>query len=97
MPMRVGDPPPEIIEEMNEMARELTAKLIPVLEQSRLDVAAMVLAMLLGQNLAVVVRDHDIDLETLVDRAILGVRTSAQHELTDAPDVDAGGKPHLNS
>lgn len=89
MPMVAGDPPEHIAEEMQKLAAELTAQLIPPLEASRLDIAAMVLAMLLGQNLAAAVRDHNIQLETLVDRAIEAVRFHAQRELADAPDAES--------
>lgn len=81
-------PSEEVSAEMNELARELTVELIPVLNNSRLDIAAMVMAMLLGQNLAAVMRQSDgaIPLETLVDRIALAVRSSAEQELSDEPD-----------
>lgn len=88
MPYKKVDEENVVTSEMREQAHELFHAIIGPLEDARHDVAAMVLASLLGQNLAHVVRHSDIPLETLVDRATLAVRTNAQMELDNAHAED---------
>lgn len=79
-----SDLPEEVTREMMKEAEALTAKLIPALNESRIDIAAMVLSMLLGQNIAHVLKNSsEHTLETLVDRITLSVRTSAEASLAD--------------
>jgi hypothetical protein len=93
----LGNEVPEgVTKEMMELSRELTSQLIPILNETRLDIAATTMAMLLGQNIAHVLKhdeNSEYTLETLVDRITLAVRTSAEASLAD----DDSNESHRNN